>query len=349
MPDPRAEVASTPAELHGGTDGGSEPKADFSINSNPFGPPPQLLELLASVDVSRYPDPSAQAARRSAAELQRTKASRIALGAGTAELIHRLAASYLRPGDRVVVAAPTFGEYARASRLHGARVVLAHPYRGAEPDSSPLLRSIRSARPTLVWLCHPNNPTGHGWPSSALEHMAAACREVDALLIVDAAYLDLSTEPALGTGTASCLSLHSITKSFAIPGLRVGYACGPADVIAALEAVAPPWVASAHGQAALPWACGEAGNDFLRRTVPALLGLRNEFRRGLEAMGYSLEPSVSSFFLLRTEAGAGETCRRARASGFRLRDCASFGLPGHIRLATRSESDNRSLLEWLRV
>jgi histidinol-phosphate aminotransferase len=347
VPEPRPQILATPPEPHGGPDGGAEPAVDFSVNSNPFGPPGELIARLAEVDLSRYPDPAGSRARARVADAHGLDPAQVVLGNGSADLIHRTAACYLREGDRVLVAAPTFGEYARASRLHGATVVPALPYGGPEPDSSPLLDAVYRARPRLVWACHPNNPTGHAWPAGELERLAGACAEADALLVLDLAYVPLS-EVRDAAVPLTVLSLHSLTKSLAIPAVRVGYATGPNRVIAALERAAPPWQASAHAQAALVWSYGGGGREFLARTVPRLLKLRDEFRAGLVRVGFRPEPSATPFFLVRVEDAAG-LCRRSAAAGLRLRDAASFGLPGRVRLATRAAEENRRLIEWLEV
>lgn len=110
---------------------------DFSVNSNPFGPPPELLEHLRELALASYPDPSYKEARAAAAAHHGAPLERVTLGSA-AELIYRLAACYLRPNDAVLVATPTFGEYARASQLQGARVATCAVYRrGAPPTRRP--------------------------------------------------------------------------------------------------------------------------------------------------------------------------------------------------------------------
>ena len=168
MPRPNAAIMNTPFDAHGGPDGRVQSLLDFSVNSNPLGPPSALLEKLKQVDLSSYPDPTAHQAKEAAAQKHTRPRSEITLGNGAADLIHRLAACYLNAGSKVIIAAPTFGEYARASRLQGAEVVLVYPYKEGEPDPQPLLNAITKHRPTLVFVCHPNNPTGHAWAESQL-------------------------------------------------------------------------------------------------------------------------------------------------------------------------------------
>ncbi len=224
------------------------------MNSNPFGPSEGLLEHLKHTPVQTYPDPSYAQEKHLIAQHHQVEASQVSLGHGTAELIHRLSRCYLDASKRVLVAAPTFGEYARAARLCGAQVHTCSPYEENSPDATAVLRDIHTLHPTLVWLCQPNNPTGHAWSADDLASIAHACAEEDALLVLDAAYLEFLDIPSQGTREvtrtfpANILQLHSLTKSFRIPGIRLGYALGPAEIGRVLERSAPPWHLGSHAQ-----------------------------------------------------------------------------------------------------
>ena len=212
---PETVLTLPPYAPHGGPDG-STIRLDFSVNSNPFGPPRELLEYLAKVEVSSYPDPSYTAPREAAANYHGVPTEHIVLG-GAAELIYRLSACYLKPGRNALVATPTFGEYARAAHLHGAQVHTCNVYTesaepdAAEPDAEALVRAVQTTRPTLVWLCQPNNPTGHAWSAAALTRVADACKTHDALFVIDAAYLELSAAPS---ALPEAVTLVPLTKTF---------------------------------------------------------------------------------------------------------------------------------------
>src|SRR5262245_58501133 len=122
---PRPELAHVPVVVHGGYDS-ARPVADlldFSANINPFGPSPRIWEAMRAVDVARDPDPRAAPLRAFLAEAERIDAGQVLVGNGSTELIYQLANAYLRPGDRVLIVEPTFGEYAAAAALAGAQVV----------------------------------------------------------------------------------------------------------------------------------------------------------------------------------------------------------------------------------
>ena len=346
MPDARADVYTTAFDAHGGPDGRAVTLMDFSVNANPFGPPEALLATLNQVDVSVYPDPTSRLACEAIAARHGVSTSNVLLGNGTAELIHRVAACYLQPGTRVLVVVPTFGEYARASALYGARVVRVNAYGGVTPDVQVVLDAIKQVSPTLVWVCQPNNPTGHAWTPDALDALAAACAQQDSLLCVDAAYLSMSTlDPYV---PAHALQLRSLTKSFCVPGLRVGYALASKDVTHALARVAAPWQASAHAQHAARWAMTDAADSFLTQTIPALLKERDRFLMNVQTTGMTLSKGHSSYFLLHV-TNAAKFKQQAELAGFRVRDCSSFGLPKRVRIATRLPAQNDAFVAFLQA
>lgn len=342
MPDP--VLTPLPYAAHGGPNGSAPPRFDLSVNSNPFGPPRALLEHLREVDLSRYPDPSYWEARATAAAHHGVSPERVVVG-GAADLVYRLSACYLGPGRGVLIAAPSFGEYARAARLHGAGAHLCPVYaKGREPDTDALVRAVRDLHPTLVWIGQPNNPTGHRWSADALAAIADACRQRDALLVVDAAYLELSR--ATLTPLAGAVTLLPLTKSFGIAGLRAGYALAPPEVADLLRRAAPPWSVSSPAAEAVAWCRSESGGAFLADTVPPLLELRASLQARVAALGLEVWETHSSFFLIEV-GNAAHVAARAEGAGLRLRDASSFGLPSCVRVAAGLEGANDALLGWL--
>ena len=345
LPRPKAAILATPFDAHGGPDGNANALLDFSVNSNPFGPPEELVAALREADVSSYPDPTSSAAKRAAATMHDRPTAEITFGNGTADLIHRLAACYLDADTTVLIAAPTFGEYARAARLQGAEVVRVDAYLESHPDLNALTAAIQKYSPTLVFVCHPNNPTGHAWTEAQLGELARICTSRGTLLVLDLAYLSLSDAPKTVLPERA-VHLYSLTKSFCVPGVRVGYALAPAEVVWALERSAAPWQTSTHAQIAAAWALSPQGEAFLAATVPDVLAQRTEFRAAVRTLGFQVTETHTTFFLC--EVGdASAFKRRAERAGFRVRGASSFGLPRHIRLATRRPEENARLLAWL--
>lgn len=348
---PRAEVARTPAAPHGGPAGAADlarpPRIDFSASINAFGPAEAVLRAIREATVDAYPDPDSTLARRAVAERWRVEVEEVAFGAG-AELIHATCFAFLRPGDTVLVPGPTFGEYARASALSGARILqgIASPPTFAL-DAGAIAAAVVQHRPRLVFLCTPNNPTGQALAREQVRSVADACAAAGTLLVLDQAY-DAFVRSPLGTpalaGHPAVLALRSLTKDHALAGVRIGVAVGPAEVIDAVERARPPWAASALAQAAAVAALSAAGEAHLAATLPRLREERARLETALVRLGIPVVPSETHFLLVGVGDAAAVSGRLLAEHGIRVRDCTSFGLAGHVRIAVRLPAENDALL-----
>ncbi len=353
-PGARAAVLSTAPAQHGALDYAEleqrqiDPPAvlDFSVNSNPFGPSPRIRPALAHVPLERYPDREALALRRALAGRLGVAPECLVVGNGTAELLWLTAQAFLEPGDRVLVVGPTFGEYARVASLAGAMV---HHWTAPEADGFAVAgdgvrQHLQRLQPRLAFVCNPNNPTGNVLSPETLIDWAAACRGT--LFVVDEAYHAFAPDfqSVLHRGPANVLVLRSMTKDYALAGLRLGYAIGDPAVINALSRVRPAWNVNAFALAAGLIALEDDAH--LRRTLAALQAARQSLVTGLTALGWPSLPSAVHYFLVRAGDGAALRCALLERD-ILVRDCASFGLPAYVRIATRRPEENARLLEAL--
>lgn len=349
VPRARRSVVATPRCHHGAVGDaelaglGLRPHQviDFSVNTNPLGPSRRVLAAIAAVDPARYPDPDCAALREAIAAEHRCLPEQVVVGNGSAEIIWLVALAFLRPGDRVLIVGPTFGEYERAARLVGARVLewRARAEEEFRIDVAALTALLRSLQPRLCFLCHPNNPTGAALDLTDLAAVLAAAPRT--LVVLDEAYLPLSEGPPdpddlPGGPPANLLRLRSLTKSYALAGLRLGYALGSPRVVAALEAARPPWSVNAVAQAAGLAALADGAH--VARARAAIAAGRPILLQAFERSGARVVPSGANFFL--AEVGNGATLRAALLRrGICLRDAASFGLPAFVRVAVRAPAD----------
>ena len=350
-PTPRPEVLATPGATHGALDYvelfrlglSADDVIDFSVNSNPFGPSPAVLAALSSVPLERYPDRDALALRAALSRHLAVASDGIIVGNGTAELIHLVCFAFLQPGDHVVMVGPTFGEYERAARLMGAHVNhwTAQERDAFAVDGDAVQRLVKEVKPRLAFLCRPNNPTGSMLPLDAIRSWADACPQT--LLVVDEAYLAfaLGARSALSLQRANVLALRSMTKDYALAGLRLGYAVGDQAVIEAIARVRPAWNVNALAQAAGVASLGD--QEHLSRTLGALRQAHSGLASGLRNLGLTPLPTSVHYFLMRTEGGR-VFRERLLQRGVMVRDCASFGLPAFVRIATRRPEQNDRLL-----
>ena len=348
---------------HGGPDhaelaaAGLRPEqiVDFSANVNPYGPPPGVRAALRRASLERYPDRDCHELRAALARRAGLPADWLLCGNGAAELIHLLARAVLRPGDSVLVATPTFGEYAHASALNGGRVVeeaWALPP-GDGLDWRRLRSAIQARRPRLVWLCTPNNPTGDALDGPAAVELLAATATAGGLLVVDEAYAELLLDgrppdltPLLtGPHGGRLALLRSLTKGYALAGLRLGCLLARPELLAASRRLRPPWTVNALAQAA-GLAALDADEAHLARCRARLVATKRWLGAALERAGYPVVPGRTNWLLVEVGDAAGVR-RRLLAQGLLVRDCASFGLPRHIRVAVRRPGECRRLVTAL--
>ncbi len=319
---------------------------DFSTNVLPHGPSLAVKLAIQSAAIQRYPDRDCIPLRRSIADHYHVPFERILVGNGCSELIHLIASSIVRTGDRVIVVGPTFSEYSRATRLAGG-VELRCDALSEELFAVPLLaiESALNCSPTrLVWICNPNNPTGQSIArASILEWLV---RFPQTLFVVDESYIEFTThgESLLECEFPNLIVLRSMTKTYALAGLRLGFAVVPEPWLSLLMTRRIPWsvncIAQVAGIAAL------ADQNYFINAMRELLQEKCSLMQRLDAHGFQTVPSDAAFFLLEVENAALLRDHLLR-QGVLVRDCNSFGLPRHVRIASGTASQNQRLVSCL--
>lgn len=346
---PRSEIEQIPYVPHGGfaTAHAAENVLDFSANVNPSGPSPHVWEAMRTVPLEQHPDPCATPLRHLLAEVNGVTPAELLVGNGSVELIYHLAVAYLRTGDPVLIVTPTFGEYAAAAAVMGAAVQTwpTHPADDFALDITALLHQVQTTRPRMLFICNPNNPTGTYLDREGIEQLLVSCP--DTLLVLDEAFVRFVTYawPAVDLlAHGNLVILRSLTKDYALTGLRVGYALAHPSVIAALAKVQPPWSVNALAQAAAIAALRD--EEHLRVTLAKLARAKAGLIHDLTQISLWPRPSRVHFFLLPVPSAA-EWSQQLLARQVLVRDCSSFGLPTFIRIAPRQDAENARLVAAL--
>lgn len=322
---------------------------DFAVNVRGAGPPGWLRDrLVAAVDqLGRYPSSADDLAAREAIAARHGRRPDEALVlAGAAEGFALLPA--LRP-RRAVVVHPGFTEPEVALRTAG---VLVHPVFTDAADRHQLRPEAVPADADLVVLGNPTNPTSALHPATAVRQLARPGR----VLVVDEAFADtLPGEPESLAGVSGAevpglLVLRSLTKTWALPGLRAGYALGAPELLARLAAGRPPWpvgtlVLEAVRECCAPTAVAEAA-----AAATELVAHRAWLVRALEALPsvHVAQPAAAPFLLLRVPNGP-LVRAELRRRGIAVRRGDTF--PGltedHLRVAVRPPAQARVLVDAL--
>ncbi len=324
---------------------------DFSASINPLGEAPGVKEALRSLPPDTYPDRSCLKLRRALASHLDLQPGSILVGNGSTELIHLIARAFLRPGDTAVIFTPTFGEYAAACRLEGVSPVSIPSHRAAEfrwnlPDA---LSRISSLKPSLVFVCNPNNPTGTYLGEEEVRQIADSLGGCG-LLVLDEAYRSFVEEPWRSQPLLrmeNVALLRSMTKDYALAGLRLGYMLAPEVIVARVGKFQYSWSVNAAAQAA-----GIAALDHPRHVERGrrMVGASKNFLEGtLSRMGLECLPSTANFLLIRVGDASRLRLELLKRYKICVRDCGSFGLPEHIRVGVPNIEDSRRLVRALKL
>ena len=328
------------------------PVLDFSANLNPMGMP-ESVRRAAEESIAgavHYPDPLCRQLRGGIARRDGVEAEQVICGNGAADVVFRLV---LAVGPRrALVTAPTFSEYEQALSAAGCRV--SHHYLKPERNfdvTDAILKGI-TPRLDMVFLCSPNNPTGRRVDRELMKEILCRCEELDILLVADECFLDLSEG---GEGLAPWLResdhlflLRAFTKSYAIPGLRLGYGlCRNTELLEEMGKVGQPWSVSVPAQAA-GLACLEEA-DWPERARELIRTERDWLIGMLRDRGLTVWEGEANYLLFRAP-GVADLKERLVERGVLIRSCANYvGLgPDYYRIAVRPHGENERLAAALK-
>jgi len=352
---PRKEIQATPFDQHGALDFGElerlgiapDEVIDFSVNSNPWGPSPAVWKAMQQVIIERYPDRESLALRKALAKKFEIDMTNILVGNGTAGLLWLISMAFVQKDDLALVLSPTFGEYARSVALMGAENVFI--WASEEDNFTFTPETIQKAfieySPRLAYICNPNNPTGTTLSLETIQDLANT--HSNTLFIVDEAYIQFVPDlpSCLSLALPNLLVLRSMTKDYAIAGLRLGYTAGPPNLIEALAKVRSPWNVNAIAQEAGLAALMDA--EYLSQSLSRLQLAKTDFLHGLNNLGLHSVPSETHYFIIKVGNAEEFRCQLLEHK-IQVRDCTSFGLPEFIRVATRTPDDNARFLSALK-
>ncbi|KAF1079040.1 histidinol-phosphate transaminase [Methanogenium sp. MK-MG] len=300
---------------------------DFSENLNPF--PPSFSWNPDGIPVSSYPDNRYAALKEHIARIEERRPDEICVGNGSVEIIRSFCLAALSPGDQVTVPPHTFGEYAVSVRCAGGIPV------------------VRQDDCVAEFFCNPNNPTGSLLQKNAVLEKIQKHEDAGTQLFIDEAFIDLAdpAESVTGVRSEHVFVLRSLTKAFAVPGIRFGWGVGSPDLVAAIEAIRPPWSVNAYAES---YAHVALDNAYQLQASRTQIAEERAFLAGaLEMRGISVCPSAVNFLLFQAPVRASDLKSRLLSHGILVRDCASFGLPEYVRIAVRTRDENCMLLEAL--
>jgi histidinol-phosphate aminotransferase len=331
---------------------GLERVVKLASNEGPFGPFPAALEAIerSAPGLNRYPDGGAYRLRAALANLHGVRFEEIAVGAGSDGLVDGFSQAALDPGDEIVCGWPSFPSYAIDARKVGAKPRLI-PLREDRYDLEAMLDAI-TERTKLVYICHPNNPTGTMNPRAELDAYFERVPD-HVLTVLDQAYLEYIDDPDYPDGVAEYLKagrrvavLRTFSKIYGLAGLRVGYALAPEGVVTALGKVRRAFDITTPAQEAALASLDDI--DELRRRREENAARRPQVERTLREHGLEpAGPAVANFVY----ADVGEDSRplfeELLRQGVIVRPTHGFGGPTAIRVTVGTAEENAFFAEAL--
>jgi histidinol-phosphate aminotransferase len=334
---------------------GLERVVKLASNEGPFGPFPEALDALAAAapELNRYPDGGGYRLRSALAERHDVRFEEIALGAGADAVVDCLSQVSLDPGDEVVCGWPSFPSYVIGARKLGA-IARTVPLEEGRYDLDGLLEAI-TERTKLVYICHPNNPTGTMNTRAELDDYFGRVPE-RVLTVLDQAYFEYVDDPDYADGIEDYLKrgvrvvvLRTFSKIYGLAGLRVGYGVAPAEVVTAIGKVRRAFDITSPAQvaalASLRTRGAESELERRRRVnVEGRPAIEEALRQhGLEPVG----PAVANFVFAEVGDDSRPLFERLLQEGVIVRPTASFGAPGGIRVTVGTQEENAHFSEAL--
>ena len=334
----RPEIAALrPYAARGGATDGA---ILLDANENPWAPPG------AAGPWNRYPPQQPESLTARLAALYGVTSRQILLTRGADEAIDLLVRATCRPGkDAVLAAPPTFGLYALAAQVQGAKLleVPLDSQFALQPDA--IIAAAQANPVKLIFLCSPNNPTGNLADAEDVRRIARACPH--SLVIVDEAYIAFAAQPghAEDVGTLPNLAvLRTLSKAHGLAGARLGALLADAPVIALVRKILPPYPLPAPVIAAVEQALAPVNMAIFEERIARIQAERTRVSNGLCRSAHvdHVWPSAANFVLVRLRKRSG-MARRLRALGIHVRDFSALG-EGLVRIGIGTPEENDALL-----
>jgi len=339
---------------HGGLYSVKPPKqgiVDYSSNINPLGCHPGVKKYLKKQMqvLSVYPDSDSTIVRKNLKWYTRIPEEQIVIGNGATEIIYNFCQAFLNKKTPVLIPIPTFSEYEVASKLQDCKISFFKTMNMNE-DFNSFIKKI--PKKGCIFICNPNNPTGVLIYKSKMQKIIKAAKKRSTLVFVDECFIELSdpTQSVIKDLKKfdNLFILRSLTKSFGLAGIRIGYGLGNKKLITILNNLKIPWNVSGVAQKAASAAlCYYA---YLDKARTLIINEKKFLRTAISKIdGFSCFNTDTNFILIKTKMNSSIIQKKLLKKKILVRDCNSFqGLDNnYIRIAVKTRKENIKLIKAL--
>jgi len=325
---------------------------DFSSNITPLGIPNSVkLIIKKNLDkVQFYPDPKSENVISSLEKYTHLSKSNIIVGNGAIEILYNFCFAFLSKSTKVLIHVPTFQEYETAVKLSNSKISYFKSLNLSKNIDSFISQIPKNG---CVFLCNPNNPTGELLSKKELLSIIIVAKKLKTIIFIDECFIELVPESYESVISYvkkydNLFILRSLTKSFGLPGLRIGYACGSQQIIKILQNIKIPWSVNSLAQ--------DAANVVIKNKShlkKSNIIIKKELKYLEDNIftldGFEYISSSTNFILIKTKYDSTKLQTKLLKNKILIRDCKNFrGLNNHyIRIAVKSHKDNVKLVTAL--
>lgn len=327
-----------------------EVQVRLNTNESPLPPPPAWCDAFAAemsrVEWHRYPDRSAHRLREGIAELHRVRPDQVFAANGSNEVLQTLLLTFAGPGRTVATFEPTYQLHSHIARLSGASVVEGERAADFTLDMVEVRRVLADSRPTVTFLCSPNNPTGLEEPEANVREVLG---QVPGLLVVDEAYGQFARWSALGLidDDAPLVVTRTFSKTWSMAAARLGYLVGPNWLVTELDKVTLPYhldtAKQIAGRLALQF------TDEMESRVRLIVSERGRISAAMAELPIDVFPSGANFVLFRPRTRPGrDVWQGLLDASVLIRDCSGWPrLNDCLRVTIGTPQENDAFLDAL--
>jgi len=325
---------------------------DFSSNVTPIGIPSSVKKILKkNIDnIKDYPDFSSSLVLSSLKKYTKLEKSNLLVGNGAIEIIYNFCFAFLSKKISVLIPIPTFQEYEIAAKLSNCKISY---FKTMDLSKNLDLFISQIPKRGCIFICNPNNPTGKLLLKSQLLDIIKAAKKLSTIVFVDECFIEM-----VPTSNESVISyikkydnlfvLRSLTKSFALPGIRIGYAAASNQIINILQKIKIPWSVNSLAQNAATTAL--ENKSHLKKSNLIIKKELNYLKNKINTLnGFDCYDSSTNFILIKTKFDSTKLQQKLLKQNILIRNCKNFrGLDNHhIRVAVKSHKDNLKLVKAL--
>jgi len=345
----RPEIKGIPEYVPGKTP--KEPGVmKLASNENPFGPSPKALEAIVreAKNLQIYPDQKSILLREALSKKLAVPEDCIICGNGSDDIMQILGATYLNPGDEVIISKNCFSIYELVTRVFGGKPV-AVPMKNFEVDLAGMV-SAMSARTKLVFVANPNNPTGTIFAAAEFDALMKKVSD-STLIVVDEAYADFVESKDFPDSLKyiregrNVVVLRTFSKYYGLAGLRIGYGIGRKEIISPMFRAKMPFNVNRLAQAGAVAALDDG--EFLEKAFKNNSEEKKYLYAELDKLGLEYKKTEANFIFINLKRSADEFFMQMMKQGVIIRPLTSFGLPEAIRVSIATREQNEKFVAAL--